>query len=124
LGAFFVPPPGQRSKPLGFEDFPHGGRTQGAVTLLECLTDFINGMVLLAQLDDKVPRGRLLGLALGTVSSGKKEGGLGFSAEMMTEDMERIEGVAKSARHLFGGTALDQESAQGLVLAVFGQERF
>ena len=81
-------------------------------------------MVLLAQLDDKVPRGRLLGLAVGAVSSGKKEGGLGFSAEMMTEDMERIEGVAKSARHLFGGTALDQESAQGLVLAVFGQERF
>jgi hypothetical protein len=81
-------------------------------------------MVLLAQLDDQVPRGRLLGLVLGTVSSGKKEGGLGCSAEMMTEDVERIEGVSKSARHLFGGTALDQESAQGLVLAVFGQERF
>jgi len=38
--------------------------------------------------------------------------------------LEGIEGVAKSPRHLFGGTALDEESAQGLVLAVFGQERF
>jgi hypothetical protein len=49
---------------------------------------------------------------------------LGFSAKMMTEDVEGIAGIAKSARHLLGGTALDQVSAQGLVLAMFGQARF
>jgi len=47
---------------------------------------------------------RLLGLGLlWAVSWGEKKGGLGFSAKMMTEDMEGIEGVAKSAGHLFGG---------------------
>ena len=124
LGAFVIAPPRQRSEPLGFEDFPHAGRTQGAVALLERLANLINGMVLLAQLDDEVPSGRFLGLGLRTVSRGEKEGGLGFSAKMMTENMEGIGGVAKSARHRFGGTALDEESAQGFVLAMFGQAGF
>jgi hypothetical protein len=80
-------------------------------------------MVLLAQLDDQVASRRLLGLGLWAVSGGEKKGGLGFSAKMMTEDMEGIEGVAQSVRHLFGGTAFDQVSTQGLVLAMFGQAR-
>src|ERR1019366_8560683 len=46
LGAFVIAPPRQRSEPLGFEDFPHAGRTQGAVALLERLANLINGMVL------------------------------------------------------------------------------
>ena len=54
----------------------------------------------------------------------EKKGGMGFSAKMVTEDVEGIEGVAEGAGHLFGGTALDQVSAQSLVLAVFRQAGF
>jgi len=54
----------------------------------------------------------------------EKKGGVRFSAKMVTEDVEGIEGVAKGARHFFGGTALDQVSAQSLVLAVFRQAGF
>ena len=124
LGPFFIEPPGQRSEPLGFKDFAHPSRTQGAVAIFEGLADLINRMVLLAQLDGQVASRRLLGLGLGAVSRGEKKGGLGFSAKMMTEDVEGIEGIAKSARHLLGGSAFDQVSAQGLVLAMFGQTRF
>src|SRR6266508_6109417 len=124
LGPFFIPSPGQRSEALGFKDFPHPGWTQGAVAILEALADFINGVVLLAQLDDQVTGRRLLGLSLRTVSRGEKKGGLGFPAKMVTEDMKGIEGIAKSPRHLFGGTAFEQVSAQGLVLTVFGQAGF
>ncbi len=43
---------------------------------------------------------------------------------MVTEDMEGIEGVAKSASHFVGGPALDQVGTQGFVLAMFGEVRF
>ena len=49
---------------------------------------------------------------------------MGFSAKMVTEDVEGIEGVAGGARHFFDGTALDQVSAQRLVLAVFREAGF
>jgi hypothetical protein len=40
---------------------------------------------------------------------------------MVTKDVEGIEGVAEGAGNVLGETALDQVSAQGLVLAVFRQ---
>jgi hypothetical protein len=43
---------------------------------------------------------------------------------MVTKDVEGIEGVAEGAGHIFGKTALDQVSAQGLVLAMFRQAGF
>ena len=79
---------------------------------------------MLAQLDDQVASRRLLGLGLRTVPRREKKGGMGFSAEMVTKDVEGIEGVAEGAGHVFGEPALDQVSAQGLVLAVFRQAGF
>ncbi|MGB7464868.1 MAG: hypothetical protein WBW14_18390 [Candidatus Acidiferrum sp.] len=79
---------------------------------------------MLAQLDDQVASRRLLGLGLRTVLRREKKGGMGFSAEMVTKDMKGIEGVAEGAGHVFGEPALDQVSAQGLVLAVFRQTGF
>ena len=38
--------------------------------------------------------------------------------------MKGVEGVAEGAGDLFSGATLDQESAEGLVLAVLGQARF
>src|SRR5258707_2684405 len=46
---------------------------------------------------------------------------MSFSAKMVTKDVEGVEGVAEGAGHVFGETALDQISAQGLVLAVVRQ---
>src|SRR5207253_3520531 len=119
--SFFIQPPRQRSKPFGFEDFPHSGRTQWGVAILKNLADLINGVVLLAQLDDQVAGRRLLVLGLRAVPRREQKGGVGFSAKVVTEDVEGIEGVAEGAGNVLGETALDQVSAQGLVLTVLRQ---
>jgi hypothetical protein len=124
LRPLLIQPSRQGGEALGFEDFPHAGRAQGTAPLLESLADFINRMVLLAHLHDQVARRRLFGLGLRTVAWGEEEGGLGFTAEMMTKDVKGIERVAKGASDFWSGAALDQIGAQGLVLAVFGQARF
>src|SRR5258706_15986656 len=49
---------------------------------------------------------------------------MSLSAKMVTKDVEGVEGVAEGAGHVFGETALDQISAQGLVLAVFREAGF
>ena len=124
LGPFFIEPPRQRSEPLGFEDFPHAGRAQWALAILKNLADLIDGVVLLAQLDDQVASRRLLGLGLRAVPRGEKKGGVGFPTKMVTKDVEGVERVAEGAGNVLGETALDQVSTQGLVLAVFRQARF
>jgi hypothetical protein len=91
LGPFFIEPPRQRSEPFGLEDFPHAGRTQWGVVILKNLADLIDGMVLLAQLHDQVASRRLLGLGLRAVPRGEKKGEVGFSAKMVTKDVEGIE---------------------------------
>ena len=121
---FLVQAPGQGGKALGPEDFPHRGRAEGTVALLEGLADFIDRMVLFAELDDQVAGGRFLGLGLGAVARGDKEDRLGLPAEVVAQDVKGIERVAEGAGDVFGGAALDQVSAQGLVLAVFGQAGF
>ena len=124
MGPFLIQAPGQCSKTLGPEDFPHRGRAEGAVALLEGLADFIDRVVLFAQLDDQVAGGRFLGLGLRAVARGHKEDRVGLAAEVVAQDVKGVERVAEGAGDLFGGAALDQESAQGLVLAVFGQAGF
>ena len=64
---------------------------------------------------------RLFGLGLRAVAGRDEEKRLVFPAEVMTENMEGIEGIAEGACDLFGGAAFDDISAKGLVLAVFGQ---
>jgi hypothetical protein len=53
-----------------------------------------------------------------------KKDRLGVPAEVVTEDVEGIEGIAEGMGDLFGGTPLDHKGAQSLVLAVLGQPRF
>jgi hypothetical protein len=78
-------------------------------------------MVLFAQLDNEVVSGRFLGLDLGSVARADKEDGTGFATEVVAQNVEGTEGVPEGAGDILGGTAFDQESAQGFVLAVFGQ---
>ena len=120
---FLVQAPGQRRETLGPEDFPHGRRAKGAAALLECSADFIDRVVLFAKLDDEVASGRFLGLGLWAVARGDEKDRLGFTAEVMAQDMKGIERVAEVAGDVLGKPAFDQIGAQGFVLAVFGQAR-
>src|SRR5256886_17016378 len=84
-GPFFIQPPRQRSEPFGSEDFPYAGGTQWGVAILKNLADLIDGVVLLAQLDDQVASRRLLGLGLRAVPRREKKCGVGFSAKRSEE---------------------------------------
>jgi hypothetical protein len=89
--------------------------------LLESLANFIDRMVLFAELDNQVAGSRFLGLGLRTVAWVHKKDRVRLPAEVVAQDVKGIERVAEGAGDVFGGLALDQISAQGLVLAVFGQ---
>src|SRR6266478_1885064 len=103
----FIQAAGQRGETLRLEDFPHASRAQRAMSLLKNLADLVNGVVLLAQLDDQFVGGRLFGLGLRAVAGRDEKNRSVFPAEVMAENMEGIEGIAESARDLFGGAALD-----------------
>ena len=62
-----------------------------------------------------------LGWVWGPWRGGDKKHRLRFAAEVVAQDVEGIKGVAEGAGDGLGGAALDQEGAQGPVLAVFGQ---
>jgi len=81
-------------------------------------------MVLLAQLDDEIAGGRFLGLSLRAVAWGEEKGRLGIAPEVVAEDVKGIEGITKGAGDLFGWAPFEQISAEGFVLAVFGQAGF
>ena len=65
-----------------------------------------------------------LGWVWGPWRGETKKTGVGFAAEVVAQDVEGTEGVTEGAGDVLGGAAFDQESAQGLVLAVFGQAWF
>jgi hypothetical protein len=121
---FLIQAPGQGRKALRSEDFPHGGRAQGTVALFEGLADFIDRVILFAQLNDQVAGGRFLGLGLGAMARSHEEDRLKLAAEVVAQDVKGVEGVAEGTGDLFAGMPLEQKSAQGLVLAVFRQARF
>jgi hypothetical protein len=123
-GAFFVQASGQRSEPLLAQELAHGGRAERQVASLEMLADFVDGVIGLAERDGQVSRSRLLGLLAGAGARRGEEAGIGIAAETVTEDLEGSGGVAEIASDLSGGAALDEESAEGFVLALSGEVGF
>ncbi|MGH7219020.1 MAG: hypothetical protein ACREI1_01650 [Nitrospiraceae bacterium] len=117
---FFVQTPRQRRKALGSEQLSNRRGTQGAMALLKSLANLVNRIVLLAQADDQIARGRFLGLRLRSTARGDKKDWIQVSAEVMAEHVKGIEGVAEGACDLFGRPTLQKVSPQGLVLALFG----
>jgi len=67
FGPFVIGPTRERGETLGFEHLPHGRRAQGLTLFLELVADLVDGVVLLAQLDNTIPGRRLLGLGSGTM---------------------------------------------------------
>jgi len=120
IGSLFIQAPGKRGESLLLQHLPHGGRTQGAALVLQGLTDLINRIVLLAEADDRLSGGRLLGLSPGAVPGRDEKQRFRIVAEMMAQDMERAEGIAEGAGDLLSGAALGEVGSQSLVHAVFG----
>src|SRR5882762_3475097 len=95
VGPLVVQAPRQRSEPLGREYLADGGGAQADVTGLERLTDLVDRVVALAQLDDRVARGRLLRLHAGPGLGRHEELRLGLAAKVVAHDLERGRCVAE-----------------------------
>ena len=116
IRALFVQAPGQRGETLGLQYLADGRRTQGLLLLLEGFADLVDGVVALAQLDDQVPRGRLLRLRPWSPPWRDEEDGIGIPTEVVAQDVKSGHRVAEGAGHLLGGTPLDEIGAESLVL--------
>ena len=97
-----------------------GGRAEAVALLLEEPADVIDGEVLLAGLDNLLRAGVGLGGVLGAFGRGQEEGAVGVLAEVVDQDAEAARGIAEAAGGLLGGESVDEEGAQGFVLAVGG----
>ena len=121
MRALLVQAPGQPGEALGLKNLAHGGGAQMEFLSLEGLADFIDRMVLLAQINNEGTGARLLGLDPRAGVSGEEEGGLGVVAEVVAEDAEGTWGIAESAGDVLGWAGLDEVGAEGFVLALLGQ---
>jgi hypothetical protein len=126
LGAsrpFLVQAAGQGREPLGFEHLPHRRRAERELALLQRRADLIDRVVPLAQGDDGVAGGGLLGLGARPTPRGGEEDGRRLAPEVMAHDMEGPPRVAEGPGHLGDRPLVDVVRAQGLVLALLRRGR-
>jgi hypothetical protein len=121
--ALVVQASGQRGKPFGLQDLADGRRTQRVLVRFQVLADFVDGVIPLAEIDDQVPRGRLLRLRLWAPSWRDKEDGVGLATEVVTQDVERGHRVAERAGGRVGGPPLHEVGAERLVLPLLRRLR-
>jgi hypothetical protein len=88
------------------------------------LADFIDRVILLPKLNDEVSSRRFLRLGLGSTAWGAKKDRVGIPAEMMTQDMERPDGVTEGSCDLLGWPVFDEVGAKSLVLTLPGMAGF
>ncbi len=86
--------------------------------------DVIYGEILLAQGDDTLPEGIGLGCILRPLGWAEEEVSLRILAEMVDENSEAPWSVTEASCDLGTGCAIDEECAEGLILAVDGVGRF
>ena len=118
--AFVVGPARQASESFVLEDLGDGDRAEGVSLVGQIAADVVDGEVLLAQGDDAVAEGIGLGCGLGPLGRSEEEVASGTLAELVDEDAEAARGVTEAASDLGAGETIDEESAEGLVLAVGG----
>src|SRR5437773_3848042 len=124
IESFVIAAPRQRREALLAQHLAHGGGTQGRAVLFEGLADLIHRMVLLAQSDYQVVRLGLVRLGARTVTGRREELRMGLTTELVAQHAEGSRGVAESAGDLVGGAVLNEEGAQGFVLALVGMGGF
>ena len=87
---------------------------------LEDLPNVINGKVLLAGLNNLLAQRIGLRSALRAFGRGQKKGTRGILSKLVNQDAKASGGITKASSGLLGGKLVDEEGAQGLVLAVGG----
>ena len=120
LWSFVVAAAWQPSEAFGLEDLADGDGADGPAVGVEDAADVVDGEVLLAQGDDAIFEGLLLGRGMRSFGSGEEEEALGVLAELAGEDAETAGGVAPALGNLPDREALDEIAAKGLVLAMGG----
>src|SRR6202162_6502942 len=95
-------------------------RPQRRALLLEALADLVDRVVALAQRHDLLVGAALLGLLAGAGASGGEEFRQFAATKGVAQHAEGARRVAEAPGGLHRGHVLDEEGAQGLVLALAG----
>jgi hypothetical protein len=120
-GPFLVPATREGRKPFGLEHFPHRRRAERQPALREGLADLVHGVVPFAQGDDRVARGRLLGLRSGPAVGGDKEDRGSLAPKLMAHDAEGPRRIPEGAGGLVRRARVHEVGAQGLVGPLLGR---
>jgi hypothetical protein len=118
--AFVVGPARQASESFVLEDLGDGDRAEGMSLVGQIAADVVDGEVLLSQGDDAVTEGVALGCGMRPLGRCEEEVASGTLAELVDEDAEAPRGVTEAASHFDAGETVDEEGAEGLVLAMGG----
>jgi len=102
------------------EDVGDGDGAERVAILGEDTGDVIDGEVLLAEGDDTGPEGIVGRGLLGAFGGREEEVAEGVLAEGMAEDAEAAGGIAEAAGDDVGGEAIEEEGAEGFILAMGG----
>ena len=118
--AFVVGPARQASESFVLENLGDGDRAEGMSLVGQIAADVVDGEVLLSQGDDAVTEGIGFGCGMGSLGRCEEEVASGILAELVDEDAEAPWGVPEATSGLDAGEAIDEEGAEGFVLAVGG----
>jgi len=118
IGSLFIGTPGQSGKAFFFEKEGNVGGAQRLALVVENSLDVINGKVLLAGPNNLFAQGIGFGSLLRAFSRGKEERPGEILSELVNQDAKAPRRIAKAAGGLPGGELVDEEGAQGFVLAV------
>jgi hypothetical protein len=110
----------QACKALVLEDLVDGDGAECDVVLGQGPADVIDGEILLAESDD--PGTDRVGFGCGVWSFGRRqeEGSPGILAELVDQDAEASRRVSEAFGDLGARESLDEEGAEGFVLALSG----
>ena len=111
---------GNRANPSSLRICADGDRAERMPLVGQVAADVVNGEVLFAQGDDTLAEGIGLGCGLGAFGRCEEEVASRILAELVDEDSEAPRGVTEAASDLGTGGSINEEGAEGLVLAVGG----
>ena len=128
LGPLLIGPARQPGKAFLLEEDANVSGAEGVPLVPEQTLNVVDGKVLLARLDDTVADGIGFGGLLRALGWRQEKRPGRVLAKVVGQNAETALGVAETTGGFFGGEFIDEESAEGFVLAVGGvsglQENF
>jgi hypothetical protein len=118
--AFVVGPARQPRESFFLENLCDGDRAERVPLVGQVATDVVDGEILFAQGDNPVAERIGLGCGMGSLGRCEEEVASRVLAELMDEDSEAPRCVTEAASDLGTGEPLNEEGAEGLVLALGG----